>query len=108
MDFSNEFLTEKQKLEDFLQKIEIQLNFCLEDFEKASLDKLKEINELIKESEPFSLAMGKEFMAEYFKFSNEFNRLVSSFNELKRFKLEVTLEEFLDTIQLLKKKIYAK
>lgn len=102
----DEFLTEKQKLEEFLQKLEIELNTCLEDFEKVNLDKLQELNEMIKDNAPYALVIDDEFTNDFFKFSNEFNHYVSYFNELKRFNLEVTLERFLDTIQLLRKDLY--
>ncbi len=102
----NEFLSEKQKLEDFLKKLEIELNTCLEDFERVSIEKLTELDELIKDNSPFAIVVGNDFAKDFFKFKNEFDHVVSSFNELKRFKMEVTLEEFLDTIQLLRKDLY--
>jgi len=102
----DEFLTEKQKLEDFLKKLEIELNTCIEDFEKVTLEKFNVLNELIKENSPYAIIVGNKFTEDFFKFKNEFNRYVITFNEMKRFKMEVTLEDFLDTIQLLRKDLY--
>lgn len=102
----NEFLSERQILEDFLNKLEIQLNTCLEDFEVVNVEKLKELNDSIKDNAPYAAVIGKEFYKDFIKFQNEFDYFTSSFNELKRFKMEVTLEDFLDTIQLLRKDIY--
>ena len=47
--FDDEFLSEKLALEDAISKIEFELNSALEDFEKVSIDKLNEINDLIND-----------------------------------------------------------
>lgn len=102
----NEFLSEKQKLEDFLEKLAIEINACEEDFERVSQEKLTELNDLIKDNAPYAAVVGKQFGKDFIKFKNEFDRFVTSFSDLKRFNLEVTLEDFLDTIQSLRKDLY--
>lgn len=102
----NDFLSEKQKLEDFLDKLDIEINACLEDFERVNLEKLFELNDMIKDNTPYAVTIGKKFSKDYIKFQNEFDYFVTYFDDLKRFTLEVTLEEFLDTLQMLKKDLY--
>ena len=102
----NEFLSEKQKIEDFLKKLEIELNNCLEDFEKISLEKLNECNDAIKENEGYASVIGGDFYKDYINFRNTFDRFVNTYEEVKRFKMEITLEGFLDNIQLLRKDLF--
>ncbi len=99
----NEHISEKLKLEDAIFKIEFELNNALEDFEKVSLDKLNYINDLINDIEPLAKIYQGQFLKDYKKFKTDFNFFVSSFEEIKRFKIEIQLESFLDTLEILKK-----
>jgi hypothetical protein len=106
MEQFNEFLSEKQKLEDFLEKLENELNNCLEDFEKVNIEKLNYLNDLIKDNESLAIVIGKNFYKNFSKFQTDFNHFVTTFTDSKRFKIEVTLEDFLDSIQLLKRDLF--
>lgn len=101
--FDDEFLSEKLYLEDALAKIEFELNEALEDFEKVTLDKLNQINDLINDLDKMAKIYHGQFLKDYLKFKMDFNFFVSSFEEIKRFKVETTLESFLDALQILKK-----
>jgi len=101
--FDNEFLSEKLKLEDAIFKIEFELNSALEDFEKVSIDKLNEINDLINDMEDLAKIYHGKFLKDYIKFKMGFNFFVSTYEEIKRFKVEITLESFLDNLEILKK-----
>jgi len=102
----NEFLSEKQKIEDFLNRLEIELDNCLNDFEKVSLEKLHECDDAIKDNEGFATAIGGSFYKDYISFKNKFDHLVLVFENLQRFKIEVILEDFLNDIQMLKKDLF--
>ena len=101
--FDNEFLSEKLSLEDAISKIEFELNSALEDFEKVSIDKLNEINDLINDMENTSKIYHGQFLKDYIKFKMNFNFFVSTYEEVKRFKVETALEDFLNTLEILKK-----
>lgn len=102
----NEFLSEKIELEESVSKIEFELNDSLEDFEKVSIDKLNEINDLIKDMEPTATIYNGQFYEDYVKLKVDFNFFVSTFEEVKRFKVETTLEDFLNVLELLKKDLF--
>ncbi|NGX34964.1 MAG: hypothetical protein K1060chlam1_01329 [Candidatus Anoxychlamydiales bacterium] len=104
--FDDEFLSEKLKLEDAIFKIEFELNSALEDFEKVSIDKLNEINDLINDVEEIAKIYHGQFLKDYMKFKIDFNFFVSTYEEIKRFKVETTLESFLDTLEILKKDLF--
>lgn len=101
--FENEFLSEKIQLEELLSKIEFQLNESLDDFEKVSIDKLHAINDLINDMNQLAIIYNSDFYKDYRKFKSEFNFFVDTYEEEKRFTVEVTLENFLDSLDILKK-----
>ncbi|NGX29848.1 MAG: hypothetical protein K940chlam4_00687 [Candidatus Anoxychlamydiales bacterium] len=101
--FDDEFLSEKLALEDAISKIDFELNSALEDFEKVSIDKLNEINDLINDMEDIAKIYHGQFLKDYIKFKMDFNFFVSTYEEIKRFKVETALENFLDTLEILKK-----
>jgi hypothetical protein len=107
MENFEKYLTEKQKLQEFFDKLEIQLNACEEDFERVSIDKLSDILDLIVENEAYAFMIGKKIYKDYVKFQNKFKRYITDFEEVKRFTLETTLEDFLNEIQLLRKDLAA-
>ena len=102
----NEFLSEKIELEEAILKIEFELNSCLEDFEKLNGVKLDEINDLIKDMEATATVFNKQFYDDYVKFKVDFNFFVTNFEEMKRYKVETHLEDFLEMIDILKKDLF--
>ncbi|MFA6119018.1 MAG: hypothetical protein WCT85_04960 [Parachlamydiales bacterium] len=109
MDFakSQKFLSEKQKLQDLFDKLEIDLNNCLENFENLEKDKINELYDLITDNEPLALVINGKFYKDFSNFKNRFERFFSSFEETRRSKMEITLENFLDDLQILKKDLFA-
>ncbi|NGX28977.1 MAG: hypothetical protein K940chlam1_01169 [Candidatus Anoxychlamydiales bacterium] len=99
----HEFLSEKQRLEDFLMTLREELNTSLEDFEKVSIEKLTWLLDLINDNESLAIIIGNEFYKDFIQFQADFNRFVKTFEEIKRFKMEITLEGFLDRIDILQK-----
>ena len=105
--YDNEFLSEKLMLEDAIYKIEFELNSAIDDFEKVSIDKLNAINDLINDIEDVAKIYHGQFLKDYLKFKMDFNFFVSTYEEIKRFKVETSLENFIDTLEILKKDLLA-
>ena len=101
--YFHEFISEKQRLEDFLVKLQFELNSALEDFEKVSIEKLTYLLDLINDNEALAIIISGEFYKNFIKFQADFSRFVNTYEEVKRFKIEITLEGFLDRINILQK-----
>jgi len=104
--FDDEFLSEKLSLEDAIFKIEFELNSALEDFEKVTIENLNRINDLINDIEDIAKVYHGQFLKDYMKFKIDFNFFVSTYEEVKRFKVETALEDFLDALEILKKDLF--
>ncbi|KKL21601.1 hypothetical protein LCGC14_2443820 [marine sediment metagenome] len=70
---------------------------------QSFIDKLNEINDLINDMEDIAKIYHGQFLKDYIKFKMDFNFFVSTYEEIKRFKVETALEDFLDTLEILKK-----
>ncbi|MBN2480019.1 MAG: hypothetical protein JXA94_07305 [Parachlamydiales bacterium] len=102
----DEFLLERQNLQDFLYKLDNEIDRLLEDYENVNLDKLFDLNELIEDNYESAKIIGSDFLEEYEKFKTNFNHFYKNFDDSTRFKKIIDLEDFLDQMQVLKQKLF--
>jgi len=97
-----DILSEKVKLEEFLQKLTIHLENILENFETLNTDILSRIEDDISEQEVNAKKINLDFFDKFIKIKNSFKNYLLSFDDSTRFKNEIFLEDFIDEVYTLK------
>lgn len=98
-------LLEKQLLDDFLTGFSRNLDNILDDFANVDIDNLESLKEDISLNSNNAKKISKKFYKNFDSLEKSFSHFVDNFKNISLMQTESSLEEFSNTLQLLKKNL---